>query len=216
MSGLNACRKRAPALHQKEDPQVVRGFDPKHNKTSVRVLPGACYVTGAKDEMIITILGSCVAACVRNPHIGFGGLNHFMLPERAHSDGDNASAAMRYGSFAMEVLINKVLKSGCAREDLEIKLFGGANVTSGSTLIGEKNAEFALRYLEREGLRLSARDLGGTRGRRIHYCPHSGTVKRRMQKSAMLSEVIREEQTYCSLLQTRRLGNDAELFKERC
>lgn len=215
MSGQNACRNDAPARYQTDDPYIVRSFDHKNHKTTVRVLPGACYVTGAKDEMIVTILGSCVAACVRNPHIGFGGLNHFMLPERAAPDGDNASAAMRYGSFAMEMLINKVLKSGCAREDLEIKLFGGANVTSGPTLIGEKNAEFALRYLEREGLKLSARDLGGTRGRRIHYCPHSGTVKRRLQRSATLAQVVREEQQYGSSLKTRRLGNDVELFKAR-
>lgn len=214
MSGQSVFRTDVPVRHETDDPQVVRSFDHKIHRTSVRVLPGACYVTGAKDEMIVTILGSCVAACVRNPHTGFGGLNHFMLPERTTSGDDNASAAMRYGSFAMEMLINKVLKSGCTREDLEIKLFGGANVTSGPTLIGEKNAEFALRYLEREGLKLSARDLGGTRGRRIHFCPYSGTVRRRLQRSATLAQVVREEQDYCSSLRKRRPGNDVELFRE--
>ncbi len=99
---------------------------------AVRVLPGETYTTSRKDEAIVTILGSCVSACIRNPRTGMGGMNHFMLPESATGQwGEELSAAMRYGNFAMEALINAILKSGCARAELEIKLFGGANFSVG-------------------------------------------------------------------------------------
>jgi chemotaxis protein CheD len=181
---------------------------------AVRILPGETYTTVRKDEAIITVLGSCVSACIRDPRSGLGGMNHFMLPESATGQwGDELSAAMRYGNFAMEALINAVLKSGCLRRDLEIKLFGGASFTSGPSMIGQKNGDFALRYLKEEGLRVAASDLGGVFGRRIHYHPATGKVARLFLRGAGKDQVAAEERRYGAELRRKPVdGGDVQLF----
>ncbi|WP_428675159.1 chemoreceptor glutamine deamidase CheD [Roseibium sp.] len=193
-------------------PQIVRSYDHKQHKYAVRLLPGASYTTSAADEVIVTVLGSCVAACIRNPITGFGGMNHFMLPEHETGDWNGVSSALRYGNHAMEALINAVLKSGCARHDLEIKLFGGANLYQGVALVGDKNAEFARAYLEREGLAITAEDLGGPRGRRIHYEPATGRVQRLLLKQNVERKVVNAECSYISDLRRADIEGEIELF----
>lgn len=191
---------------------VVR-MDSRHRSMpTVRVLPGGCYVTQDADEMIITILGSCIAACIRNPHTGFGGMNHFMLPSTNSHDFQVDGSALRYGNYAMEALINEVLKSGCLREELEIKLFGGACFSNGPAMVGRKNSEFALRYLAAEGLHILSTDLGGARGRRIQYTPRTGAVQRMLLKSTIELGVVQDEQDYCSRLRSDPLEGEVELF----
>ena len=109
-----------------------------------RLLPGETHTTDDPKETIVTILGSCIAACVRDPITGVGGMNHFMLPESETglSNASPFSSATLYGNFAMEMLINSVLGMGCPRSRLEIKLFGGANFTQGPAMIGKKNSRF--------------------------------------------------------------------------
>jgi chemotaxis protein CheD len=189
-----------------------RFYDPRYGLAAVRVAPGGCYATQARAEMIVTVLGSCVAACVRNPHTGYGGMNHFMLPESASGDWNGASASMRYGNHAMEALINEVLKSGCARHELEIKLFGGAHFGGGWSTVGEKNADFALRYLETDGLRVAAADLGGPYGRRIHYFPATGDVKRLLLRRASDMVIVEEENRYRSSLAGVSVEGSIDLF----
>ncbi len=182
---------------------------------AVRVLPGEAYATSRRDEAIVTVLGSCVSACIRDPRSGLGGMNHFMLPESVTGQwGDGMSAAMRYGNFAMEALINSILKSGCSRTDLEIKLFGGANFSGGVTMIGTKNSDFALRYLKEEGLRVAASDLGGVLGRRIHYHPATGKVARLFLRGTGKDQVAEEERRYGAQLKKMpaNSGGDVELF----
>ena len=208
MTALDAQRKASGA------PAAKAGLYLEHfGAHAVRVLPGETYTTSRKDEAIVTVLGSCVAACIRDPRTGLGGMNHFMLPESATGKwGEELSAAMRYGNFAMEALINAVLKSGCSRPDLEIKLFGGANFTSGTIMIGQKNADFALRYLKEEGLRVAASDLGGGYGRRIHYHPASGKVARLFLKGAGKDQVAAEERRYGAQLRKMPIDGDVQLF----
>lgn len=193
-------------------PAVSRSFNHQYGVEQVRVLPGAYYTTGARDEMIVTILGSCVAACVRNPRTGYGGMNHFMLPRSDSGDWSGLSSAMRYGNFAMEALINDVLKTGCPRADLEIKLFGGANLYNGPSMVGTQNLEFALGYLRTEGLPFKSQDLGGPRGRRIHYFPATGAVKRLLLKPTTDLRLIRSEQNYVQSLQQQPIEGDVDLF----
>jgi chemotaxis protein CheD len=187
-------------------------YDPRYDAHMVRVLPGDFYATGAPEEMIVTVLGSCVSACIRNPSIGYGGMNHFMLPESSSGDWNGATESMRYGNYAMEALINAVLKSGCLRQDLEIKLFGGANVAVGQTNVGQRNVDFVLRYLHEEGLKVAAKDLGGVHGRRIHYAPATGKVQRTLLKRAGDVAVIEEEQQYGQKLRAVPVEGDIELF----
>lgn len=193
-------------------PSVSRVYNAEFDAYAVRVLPGDYYTTDARDEMIVTVLGSCVAACIRDPRTGYGGMNHFMLPTSDSGDWNGISSAMRYGNYAMEALINDILKSGCRREDLEIKLFGGSILSGGPTMVGLKNADFALRYLELEGLRVAGHDFGGPRGRRIHYFPSTGVVKRRLLQPTTEDRLVREESDYVASLKTETVEGDIELF----
>ena len=119
----------------------------------VKVFPGEYYVTAQDDEVLVTILGSCVSACIRDPHMGIGGMNHFMLAEGEAGGWGGHGNSTRYGNFAMEKLLNELLKMGCSRSALEIKVFGGGNVTDTRNLIGTDNSDFVMRYLENEGLK---------------------------------------------------------------
>ncbi|ORE88883.1 chemoreceptor glutamine deamidase CheD [Oceanococcus atlanticus] len=141
---------------------------------AIKVLPGEYYAT-ASDIMIVTLLGSCVAACIHDPQRRIGGMNHFLLPQNRMDDG---LAGARYGVHAMELLINGLLQLGARREALEAKVFGGGNVARRMTrsLIGQQNAHFVLAFLERERIRVTAQDMGGDSPRRIHFFPQTGQV----------------------------------------
>ena len=117
-------------------------YDRTFDRDAAKILPGEYYFT-AKDMMIVTVLGSCVSACLRDRVSGVGGMNHFMLPDGGGDADSPISASMRYGTYAMEILINELLKAGARRENLEAKVFGGGNVLRGFVAInvGERNAE---------------------------------------------------------------------------
>lgn len=154
---------------------LPRYFDPRFNAVAVKVLPGQYYVTGRQDEMLVTVLGSCVTACIRDPVTGVGGMNHFMLPESHTGRWGVEEAALRYGNHAMSQLIAEILWHQGRFDRLETKLFGGANVTPGAH-VGDDNVAFALRYLEDAGIRISARHIGGALPRAIKYFPTTGRV----------------------------------------
>ncbi|WKA29838.1 chemoreceptor glutamine deamidase CheD [Bradyrhizobium roseum] len=186
--------------------------DPRFDAVAVKVFPGDHYVTSVVDEMLVTILGSCVTACIRDPLAGVGGMNHFMLPESAGAGWDTASASMRYGNVAMERLINDILKRGGARDRLEIKVFGGGNVMNGTTNIGHRNAEFVEEYLAAEGLPIAARHLRGNLPRRVHYFPATGKVMLLELQRSEQEEVVRSEHTYKHKIEVEPAAGSAELF----
>jgi chemotaxis protein CheD len=189
-----------------------RFYDNATGTWMVKVFPGEYYVTGKADEVLVTVLGSCVSACIRDPRAGIGGMNHFMLP---HSKAGNWAGDMqstRFGNFAMEKLINELLKAGCSRNSLEIKVFGGGNVTDTKNAIGTDNSDFILKYLADEGLRCVAQDLRGQLPRRIHYTPATGKVIRRLLGTSDSSAVAREERDYVSRLSQRSTGGEIDLF----
>jgi len=141
----------------------------------VHVVQGEHYVTDDPSVMLTTILGSCVAACIRDPLAGLGGMNHFLLPG---GEGEDVTTdSVRYGAYAMELLVNGLLRQGARRERLQAKLFGGARVISGLTDIGDQNGRFAERYLKQEGINFAGGSLGGERARRIQFWPISGRVR---------------------------------------
>jgi chemotaxis protein CheD len=145
------------------------------NVRRIRIIQGEYKVIGDPGTVLSTILGSCVATCLRDPEAGVGGMNHFLLP--GDLGGSRAGEAERYGVDLMELLINGLLKRGAQRSRLEGKLFGGARMIEGLSDIGAKNAEFAKRFLKNEGIRVVAEDLGGVQGRRIEYWPVSGRAR---------------------------------------
>ncbi|MEX3628250.1 MAG: chemoreceptor glutamine deamidase CheD [Burkholderia sp.] len=146
-------------------------FDNHFGRPGVKLLPNEFFTT--REDMV---LGSCVAACLHDPFAGLGGMNHFMLPDDGADARAPASDSMRYGAYAMEVLINELIKAGGKRECFEAKVFGGAAVLAGMTTIniGDRNADFVRRYLALEKIRIAAEDLQGTHPRKVAFMPRTG------------------------------------------
>ena len=210
----------SPALRQVADTGVApaggggrRFYDPASSAWLVKVFPGEFYVANKDDEILVTILGSCVSACIRDPIAGIGGMNHFMLAQGREGGWGDDARSTRYGNFAMEKLINELIKAGCSRQSLEIKLFGGGNVTDTRNLIGTQNADFVRNYLKSEGLQWVAEDLGGPYPRRIQYDPQTGKVVRRLLNRTESAGVAKEESDYATTLSGRKVAGEVELFK---
>ena len=170
--------------------------------------------------MITTVLGSCISACIRDSEAGIGGMNHFMLPieRRIHAEGRgiDSEAASRYGNFAMELLINEILKAGGKRKNLEVKLFGGGKVVSSmhTTDIGKQNILFAHQYLDYEGLPIIAEDTGDIYPRKVHYFPITGRVRVRKLINIHNTTVnSREDEYYSSMLEKSTDEAEVEIFK---
>lgn len=181
----------------------------KTGLTIVNVHAGDCFVTDKDHEVAATVLGSCISACIRDPIARVGGMNHFLLPATNNTRGDSA----RFGAFAMEKLINEILKRGGRRERLEAKLFGGGNVIESSALIGDKNAHFALEYLQLEEIKLVSQDVGGKWPRKVRYYPVSGkAMLRKLRRDDDYRHVRVEEETYRNQIAKPVIGNDVDLF----
>lgn len=179
------------------------------------MLPGEYYLT-EKDMLIVTVLGSCVAACIRDSGNGIGGMNHFMLPDGGTDENNPTSTSARYGSYAMEVLINQIVKRGGRRAHLEAKVFGGGNVLKGMTVanVGERNAEFVLRFLATERIHVAAQDLVDIYPRKVYYFPHTGKVMVKKLRDIHNNTIFEREKDYGSRLQKKSVvgGGEVELF----
>ncbi len=188
-------------------------FDRQFGSEAAKILPGEYYVT-ARDMVLVTVLGSCVSACVRDPKTGIGGMNHFMLPESGGDAHDPLSSSARYGSYAMEVLINQLVKLGASRTRLEAKVFGGASVLRGFTTVqvGALNSEFVLDYLHTERIRVVAEDLQGLYPRKVYFFPATGRVMVRKLKSVHNNTIIERERDYGRRLKSTEIAGDVELF----
>lgn len=195
---------------------VHRNWDRQNERWSARILPGEYFVTRS-DEIITTVLGSCISACVRDPLLRIGGMNHFMLPEDITNGSSSwhdpkIGLSTRYGSFAMESLMNDLLKLGAKRERLEVKLTGGGRVLASMTDVGARNIEFARQWLNLEGLSIAGEDVGDTHPRRVLYFPATGRVLMFRLRTTDLGEVVSREKQYQSTLREKPAGNDVELF----
>ena len=142
----------------------------------VHIIQGEYKVLSDPDAVLSTILGSCVAACLRDPVAGVGGMNHFLLPGNASSPMTGGDAT-RYGVHLMELLINGLLKQGARRDRLEAKIFGGAKTISTFSNVGEQNAAFAVQFLRDEGIPVVGSSTGGDVGRKIEFWPVSGRAR---------------------------------------
>ena len=196
-------RARPPREHE----ATIFFQDPAFQRTAVKVLPGEFYVHD-QDVVITTTLGSCVAACLHDPGAGVGGLNHFMLPV------GEASAGARFGAFAMELLINELIRRGARRGHMEARIFGGGAVmrSLSRTLIGDKNVAFAREFLSREGIPLRGSDVLDVVPRRICMFPRSGLVLCRRLPAAAAARYADQEVRYGSEL-ARAPAGSVELFR---
>lgn len=189
------------------DSNLRRFLNPQDKNWHVQIMQGDSYVTDKADEVLTTILGSCIAACIRDPHAGVGGMNHFLLPEGSGADKD----ARRFGVNAMEILINGLIKLGGRRERFEAKLFGGANVLAQLSDVGSRNAAFAKQYLSDEGIPVIGGDVGGFSPRRIQFWPLTGRA-RQLAVATDRKKLVENEIVEAKHVPQTVATNDVELF----
>lgn len=193
---------------------IKRAWSDAYESYSARLNPGEYYVT-KNDEGIYTTLGSCISACIRDRVTGIGGMNHFMLPASVGEGGWKAAglgSATRYGNFAMEHLINEILKNGGSRQNLEVKLFGGGRIIANMTDVGLRNIEFARDYIATEGLRVTAEDVGDVFPRMVVYFPATGRVRVKRLRSLHNNTIVEQETRYLHAIEEKPVSGDIELF----
>ncbi|MDX1694629.1 MAG: chemoreceptor glutamine deamidase CheD [Ketobacteraceae bacterium] len=210
-------------------PKPLRGFshinrywDKRQGVYAAKILPGQFYVS-REGEMVVTVLGSCISACIRDPVNRVGGMNHFMLPIQRNNMSPSGvasltpgsvSEAARYGNWAMEYLINEILKNGGERGNLEVKVFGGGKVLSHMNQIdvGKQNIDFVRLYLEQEGFRVAAHDVGGPFPRKVLYFTDTGSAKVRKLRSVSNETVYEREVSYQQNINSEPATGSIELF----
>ncbi len=194
---------------------VNRYWDHKFQTIAAKILPGEYYVTSGQ-EAVTTVLGSCVSACIRDPEVKVGGMNHFLLPlhkgESWHKGTEILSLASRYGNFAMEHLINDIMKNGGHRDRLEVKIFGGSQVIQAMTNIGGNNIRFVRDYIDTEQLKLISEDVGGPNPRKVMYFPESGRVRVKKIRELHNDTIIQREKNYIGSIEVEEPVGEIDLF----
>ncbi len=176
------------------------------------ILPGEYFVS-VEPKVVYTVLGSCISVCLRDPMAGVGGMNHFMLAAPTSTGGQDSWAdSGRYGSFAMEMLINGLLQRGGKKERLEAKVFGGGKIYQGTMDIGAKNAAWALDYLDRENVPLLKANVGDVCPRKVYYFTDSGKVLLKKLDRVQAKSIAEEEGQYQAKLQQVPVQSEVTLF----
>jgi len=192
---------------------LTRYFDSSFKLPAVKILPGQ-YYAGAEDGLIVTVLGSCVSACLWDPVHRIGGMNHFLLPGRGRqAQAPDAQEPARLGVYAMEVLINRMLRLGAERGRLVAKVFGGGSVLEGMEAlnIGSQNGSFVLDFLREEGIPVAAQDLYDTCPRKVYFFSATGKVLVKRLGALRNDTLQQRERDYLATL-SRAGGGEVEIF----
>lgn len=195
---------------------INRYWDTVHEMPAAKILPGEYYVTVGQ-ELVTTVLGSCVSACIRDRVFGIGGMNHFMLPIATDGRGWNGSAditstATRYGNYAMEHMINDILKHGGHKRHLEAKIFGGGRMMDSLSDVGARNIAFVREYLSLEEIPLVSENVGDIHPRKVIYIPASGKVLMKRLKQLHNDTIMQREKDYRSQITEKSVAGSVELF----
>lgn len=195
---------------------IKRYWDRENNIVGARILPGEYYVT-TENELTITVLGSCIAACIRDKVTGVGGMNHFMLPETSEQKLNAGAEAVvgnatRYGNYAMEHLINMILANGGKRKNLEVKVFGGGKIIPTAGDVGQRNIDFVLEYIDTEALKIVSQDLGDIYPRKVVFFPKTGKVRMKKIKDLHNETIASREKQYRSSIKDVKVESNIELF----
>jgi chemotaxis protein CheD len=198
--------------------QINHYWDKQRNMVVAKILPGEFYMT-VDNVAIATTLGSCISACIWDDKVHIGGMNHFMLPitekeihEINWGQREKNADATRYGNFAMEHLINTILKSGGRKTNLRAKIFGGAKVINQLSNIGQKNIDFAYEYLEDEGIIIEGTDVGDIYPRKVIFEPQSGRAFIKRLNTLHNDTILERESDYSNKLDHKGISGDVELF----
>jgi len=189
-----------------------RYFDRTFEVEAVKVLPGEYYAS-TSNMVLVTVLGSCISACVRDREKQIGGMNHFMLANGGNTEDSN-SASAHYGVYAMELLINHLLKLGARRSNMEAKVFGGGRVMTSlwSSQIGERNSDFVVDFLKTEGIPIVAKDLLDIYPRKVYFFPNSGRALVKKLVRLHNDTLVRREKEYEARLSEAPVSGEIELF----
>lgn len=207
MNAVNARRS-----HIKGFEHYNKYYDNALKSQVVKISPGDYYITD-QDEIITTVLGSCISACIRDVRMGIGGMNHFMIPVKCpHTSHPQQDMDTRYGTYAMEHLINDIFKYGGSRKNLEIKLFGAGNVLVGSGNVGDMNIKFVREFIHTEGYKISSENLGGDNPRKINYSPISGKVMMKKLPVTSISQVQKIEEELQNKVENTVVAGEIDLF----
>lgn len=178
-------------------------WDARYGQEVVEIFPGEYHATRST-RIISTVLGSCIAVVLYDEKAGVAGMNHFMLPGELQTDRIYASGSGKYGMYAMELLINELIKLGGAKKSFVAKVFGGGKVlrsSSGFThSVPEGNITFALAYLRQEGIPIASQDVGGTQGRRVLFFTEGHKVLVKKLTPREITPLESEEKVYYSKL----------------
>lgn len=201
---------------EKEGKKISRYWDKAKNSYCVKIMPGEYYYTNEK-ELIATTLGSCVSACIWDEKHRVGGMNHFMLPltDKGHGEvtwGSLPTDAARYGNYAMEYLINEMLKHGGEKEEFQVKLFGGGKVLEGAGNVGARNVQFVLDYVKTENLNLVSQDLGDVYPRKVLFDPLTGRAWMKKIHDRNDQTLKTREEEYRKTIDVEEISGDVDLF----
>lgn len=189
-------------------------FDKSAGAMAVWIFQGDFYVSSRPDLFLTTVLGSCIAVCMRDAVAQCGGMNHFLLPDAEDRHDHYPSLALRYGSYSVERLINAILSRGGRRERLEIKVFGGANVIGGGSDVGGRNVEFIEHYFAKERLPIAAADLRGSLPRKLRYFPTTGRAMVSELRNREAIEAVQSEAALRSRMVFAKVAGDIEVFEK--
>lgn len=195
---------------------INRYWDAQRNMFAAKIVPGEYYVS-TQAEIVTTVLGSCIAVCVWDTQSGIGGMNHFMLPSQGPNSSGNwgdtpVGSAARYGNVAMERLINAVIINGGSKARLAMKVFGGARVLDIESDVGQKNIDFIMKFIEKEGYPIHAYDVGGPHPRKIVFYAGSGRVRLRKLYNTHNLTLKQREAQYYRKLRSQAIEGEVTLF----
>lgn len=193
-------------------------WDPQRHNVVTKILPGEFFVSRTQG-MIGTTLGSCISACLWDEIAGIGGMNHFMLPLSEKEERDvnwgqrrKISDATRYGNFAMEHLINYILKYGGNKVRLKAKIFGGGKVLANMSDVGERNTKFVIQYLEKENIPMVSSDVGSEHPRKVLFEPKTGKAYIKRIINIHNDTIMKRETDYSSIINRDPIEGDIEFF----
>lgn len=215
LTNRNKPEKIPSALPGFED--INRYWDPKHGFFSAKILPGQYYVSN-NDELIATTLGSCISVCAVDRISGIGGMNHFMLPVYSENHKDSwgstvVNAETRYGNFAMEHMINDIIKYGGVKSRIELKIIGGGRVMDKITdVVALRNIAFVYDYVASERLKLISEDVGDRYPRKVLFHLKSGKVKVRKLKKENNTTLMRRDTEYMDRMKVEKFEGSVDLF----
>ena len=210
---MTSARSPRPTDHHSDEIQRKSYFDRNAGAAAIWIFQGDFYVSSRSELFLTTVLGSCIAVCMRDPVAGCGGMNHFLLPDAEHRNDDYPDLALRYGSYSIERLINALLSRGGKRERLEVKVFGGANVLDGQSNIGGRNVEFIEHYFAKERLPIVAADLRGKIPRKLRYYPTTGRAQVSELTVGEAADAVKSETILRSKFAFSKVSGSIEIFK---